>query len=69
MTSDEFDQRMQQWRDAEEAAKQARDDLRNLGQATSDPALAGMYRDAAALQRAADELLSSLIALLNPRRP
>jgi len=67
MTKDQFEQRMQAWRDAESAAKGAKEELRNLGQAANDPRLAAMYRAAAALQRAADDLLSALIANLNPR--
>ncbi|MGZ5271401.1 MAG: hypothetical protein ACXWC6_12355 [Ramlibacter sp.] len=67
MTKDEFERRMQEWRDADQAARQAKEELQSLGQAANDPRLAAMYRDAAALQGAADALLSALIANLKPR--
>ncbi|MGZ5776658.1 hypothetical protein [Ramlibacter sp.] len=67
MTKDEFERRMQEWRDADQAARQAKEELQSLGQAANDPRLAAMYRDAAALQRAADALLSALIANLKPQ--
>lgn len=67
MTNDEFERRMQAWRDADAAARRAKEELRGLGQAANDPRLAAMYAEAAELERAADDLLSRLIANLKPR--
>jgi hypothetical protein len=62
---DDFEQRMHDWRDAENAAVQAEDNVRQVGQAGSDPRMAQLVLDARKLRATADGLLAALVASLH----
>jgi len=66
---DDFEGRMHAWRDAENAAVQAEDKVRQIGQAGSDPRVAQLVLDARKLRRTADDLLAALVASLNDSGP
>ncbi|MFL6692607.1 MAG: hypothetical protein ACJ8GO_06570 [Ramlibacter sp.] len=69
MARDDFEGRMHAWRDAENAAVQAEDKVRQIGQAGSDPRVAQLVLDARKLRRTADDLLAALVASLNDSGP
>ena len=62
---DDFEGRMHAWRDAENAAVQAEDKVRQIGQAGSDPRTAQLVLDARKLRGTADGLLAALVASLD----
>jgi hypothetical protein len=65
LSNDEFEQRMHAWRDAENAAGQAEERLRAIGQAGSDPRMALLVQEASELRTTADRLLAALVTALN----
>jgi hypothetical protein len=65
VSNDEFEQRMHAWRDAENAAGQAEERVRNVGQAGSDPRMALMIKEASDLRATADRMLAALVDALN----
>lgn len=65
LTRDDFEQRMHAWRDAENAAAHAEDQVRQLGQAASDPRVAQLVLQARELRGTADRLLAAMVAALN----
>lgn len=65
MTRDEFEQRMHEWRDAENAAAQAEERVRSVGQAASDPRMMQVLQEARDLRAKADGQLAAIVAALN----
>lgn len=65
LTRDEFEQRMQEWRDAENAAAQSEERVRSVGQAASDPRMGHLLQAARDLRAKADGQLASILASLN----
>jgi hypothetical protein len=68
LSRDDFEQRMHEWRDSENAAALAEDRLRRAGHAASDPRMAQLGLEARDLRARADGLLAALVASLNDRR-
>lgn len=64
LTRDEFEQRMREWRDLENAAAQAEEHVRGVGQAASDPRMAQVLQQARELRIKADGHLASIVASL-----
>ena len=64
VTRDEFEQRMHDWRDAENAAAQAEEQVRSFGQAAADPRMAQLLQQARELRTKADGELASIVAAL-----
>jgi len=64
LTRDEFEQRMHEWRDAENAAAQAEERVRSAGQAAADPRMALLLQEARDRRVKADGLLTSIMASL-----
>jgi hypothetical protein len=67
LTTDEFEQRMHEWRDAENAAALAEEQVRQVGQAGSDPRMARLVLEARELRATADGILAAMLASLNER--
>ncbi|HEY1229290.1 MAG TPA: hypothetical protein VGF26_18430 [Ramlibacter sp.] len=64
VTRDEFEQRMHDWRDAENAAAQAEERVRSVGQAAADPRMAQLLQQARELRAKADGELAAIVASL-----
>jgi hypothetical protein len=64
LTRDEFEQRMHEWRDSENAAAQAEEQVRSVGQAAADPRMAQLLQEARDLRAKADGELASIVAAL-----
>jgi hypothetical protein len=65
LNRDDFEQRMHEWRDSENAAALAEDRLRRAGEDTNDPRMAQLGSEARELRARADGLLAALVASLN----
>lgn len=65
MNRDEFERRMHEWRDAENAAAQAEERVRSVGQAASDPRMVQWLQQARDLRTKADGQLASIVTSLN----
>ena len=73
MTRDEFEQRMHEWRDLENAAAKAEELVRSMGQGAADPRMAQLLKEARDLRTKADRELAGIVdalkaAVANNRR-
>ena len=55
------EERLVQWRDAEQAANDAENELHNLGQAAADPRVAELARKAQELRQEADRQFAAIV--------
>lgn len=69
MTRDEFEQRMHEWRDCENLAAQAEEQVRSVGQAAADPRMAQLLQQARELRGKADAQLVAIMASLKAAVP
>ncbi|WP_427912077.1 hypothetical protein ACPWT1_15675 [Ramlibacter sp. MMS24-I3-19] len=64
LNRDEFERRMHEWRDSENAAAQAEELVRSVGQAAADPRMGQLLLQARDLRAKADAQLVSIMAAL-----
>lgn len=61
----DFDRRLHNWRDAEDAASAAEAELQALGQGAQDPRVAELHQRVRDLRAKADALLAQALEVLN----
>lgn len=64
MRPSDIEEKLNAWRDSENAASEVEAELRNIGQGASDPRAAELYARARELRQHADQMLSDIVRSL-----
>jgi hypothetical protein len=62
--SSDIEEKLNAWRDSENAASEVEAELRNIGQGASDPRAAELYARARDLRQRADQMLADIVQAL-----